>query len=254
MSPPEVALCDGYIKDLLAKGIYCAKQFTLWGTCNVVAKPADGYRVVCDWRALNNFTVKNRYPLPRIDETLDRLGGSSVFTSLDLNSGYFQIRISPKDAHKTAFTTPIGQYDLVLGQGLANSPATFQSVINKIFAPHLFCVVMIYSKNPEEHLEHLETVLKLLREHRFYAKRSKCTFNKSEVKFLGHIIVGREGLKVDAAEFEVVKNWPTPQDATQVRQILGLTNYFRNSSQTTQQLRPHLWISPKEHGFCHGLD
>ena len=113
---------------------------------------------------------------------------------------------------------------------------------------------MIYSKNPEGHLEHLETVLKLLREHRFYAKRSKCTFNKSEVKFLGHIIVGREGLKVDAAEFEVVKNWPTPQDATPVRQILGLTDYFRNSSQTTQQLRPHLWISPKEHGFCHGWD
>ena len=82
---------------------------------------------------------------------------------------------------------------------------------------------MIYSKNPEEHLEHLETVLKLLREHRFYAKRSKCTFNKSAVKFLGHI-VGREGLKVDAAKLEVVKNWPTPQDATQVRRFVGLTN------------------------------
>ena len=234
MSPPEVELCDTYIKDLLAKGFIAPSNSPFGAPVMFVAKPAGGYRVVCDWRALNNLTVKNRYPLPRIDETLDRLGGSTVFTSLDLNSGYFQIRISPEDAHKTAFTTPIGQYEFkVLGQGLANSPATFQSVMNKIFAPHLFkfCVVylddiMIYSKTPEEHLEHLETVLKLLREHRFYAKRSKCSFNMKEVKFLGHL-VGHEGLKVDPAKIAVVKDWPRPKDATQVRQFVGLTNYFR---------------------------
>jgi hypothetical protein len=128
-----------------------------------VAKPAGGYRVVCDWRMLNKLTIKNRYPLPRIDETLDRLAGATVFSSLDLNSGYFQIRISEEDAHKTAFTTPIGHYEFkVLGQGLANSPATFQSVMNRIFAPHLhkFIVVylddiMVYSKDPVSHLEHL---------------------------------------------------------------------------------------------------
>ena len=234
MSPPEVELCDTYIKDLLAKGFIAPSNSPFGAPVMFVAKPAGGYRVVCDWRALNNLTVKNRYPLPRIDETLDRLGGATVFTSLDLNSGYFQIRISPEDAHKTAFTTPIGQYEFkVLGQGLANSPATFQSVMNRIFAPHLFkfCVVylddiMVYSKTPEEHLKHLETVLKLLREHRFYAKRAKCSFNLPEVKFLGHI-VGRDGLKVDPGKIEVVKDWPRPKDATQVRQFVGLTNYFR---------------------------
>ena len=234
MSPPEADLCETYIKDLLEKEFIAPSNSPFGAPVMFVAKPAGGHRVVCDWRALNNITIKNRYPLPRIDETLDRLGGSKLFTSLDLNSGYFQIRISPEDAHKTAFTTPHGQYEFkVLGQGLANSPATFQSVMNKIFAPHLFkfCVVylddiMIYSKTPAEHLQHIETVLKVLREQRFYAKLSKCTFNQSEVKFLGHI-VGRDGLKVDPAKIEVVKNWPVPKDATQVRQFVGLTNYFR---------------------------
>ena len=234
MAPPEVELCETYIKDLLDKGFIAPSNSPFGAPVMFVAKPAGGYRVVCDWRALNNLTIKNRYPLPRIDETLDRLGGSSIFSSLDLNSGYFQIRITPEDAHKTAFTTPLGQYEFkVLGQGLANSPATFQSVMNRIFAPHIykFCVVylddiMIYSKTPEEHYDHLEQVLKLLREHRFYAKRSKCSFNQTEIKFLGHL-VGKDGLRVDPAKVEVVKNWPIPKDATQVRQFVGLTNYFR---------------------------
>ena len=234
MSPAEVELCGTYIKELLDKGFITPSNSPYGAPVMFVPKPAGGYRVVCDWRALNNITVKNRYPLPRIDETLDRLGGATIFSSLDLNSGYFQIRISPEDAHKTAFTTPLGQYEFkVLGQGLANSPATFQSVMNRIFAPHLhkFVVVylddiMVYSKSPEEHLEHLEIVLKILQENQFYTKPEKCTFNTQEVKFLGHI-VGRGGLKVDPRKVAVVKDWPTPKDATEIRQFLGLTNYFR---------------------------
>ena len=234
MNPAEVELCGTYIKELLDKGFITPSNSPYGAPVMFVPKPAGGYRVVCDWRALNNITIKNRYPLPRIDETLDRLGGASIFSSLDLNSGYFQIRISPEDAHKTAFTTPLGQYEFkVLGQGLANSPATFQSVMNRIFAPHLhkFVVVylddiMVYSKTPEEHLEHLEIVLKILQENQFYTKPEKCTFNLHEVKFLGHI-VGRGGLRVDPKKVEVVKDWPTPKDATEIRQFLGLTNYFR---------------------------
>ena len=129
--------------------------------------------------------------MPRIDETLDRLGGAKVFSSLDLNSGYFQIRISEEDAKKTAFTTPLGQYEFkVLGQGLANSPATFQSVMNRIFAPHLYKFVVVYlddilvfSKTPEEHVEHLKLVLALLRQHKFFAKKEKCSFNQPEVSW-----------------------------------------------------------------------
>ena len=234
MSPNEVELCKDYITDLLMKGFISPSTSPFGAPVMFIAKPAGGYRVVCDWRALNNITVKNRYPLPRIDETLDRLGGAKIFSSLDLNSGYFQIRISPEDAHKTAFTTPIGQYEFkVLGQGLANSPATFQSVMNRIFAPHLhkFVVVylddiMIFSDTPDEHIQHIRTVLELLREHRLYAKKEKCTFNRTEVKFLGHL-VGREGLRVDPTKVDSVKNWPEPVDVTQVRQFLGLTNYFR---------------------------
>ena len=125
-----------------------------------VEKPdGRGFRVVCDWRMLNKLTVKNRYPLPRIDETLDRLSGANIFSSLDLNSGYFQIRISEEDAHKTAFTTPMGHYEFkVLGQGLCNSPATFQAVMNRILGKHLhkFVVcylddIMVYNKTPDEH-------------------------------------------------------------------------------------------------------
>ena len=234
MSPTELSTCEEYIKDLLAKGFITPSTSPFGAPVMFIAKPAGGYRVVCDWRALNNLTIKNRYPLPRIDETLDRLGGAKIFSSLDLNSGYFQIRISEEDAHKTAFTTPHGQYEFkVLGQGLANSPATFQSVMNRIFANqlHKFVVVylddiMIYSNTPEEHAEHIETVLKILQDNKFYAKREKCSFNLPEVKFLGHI-VGRNGLKVDPKKVEVVKDWPTPKDVTQVRQFLGLTNYFR---------------------------
>jgi hypothetical protein len=137
MSPAEYELCQLYVGDLLKKGLITPSTSPFGAPIMFVAKPKGGYRVVCDWRMLNKLTIKNRYPLPRIDETLDRLAGATVFSSLDLNSGYFQIRISEEDAHKTAFTTPIGHFEFkVLGQGLANSPATFQSVMNRIFAPH----------------------------------------------------------------------------------------------------------------------
>ena len=158
----------------------------------------------------------------------------SLISSLDLNSGYFQIRISDEDAHKTAFVTPFGQYEFkVLGQGLANSPATFQMVMNRMFAPYLqkFVVIylddiLIFGKDPKEHLANIETVLQVLAENKFYAKLTKCSFNNTEVKFLGHII-GREGVKVNPEKIEVVKTWPEPKSVKQVQQFLGLTNYFR---------------------------
>ena len=234
MSPAEYELCEKYLQDLLNKGLITPSTSPFGAPIMIIPKPKGGHRVVCDWRLLNKVTVKNKYPLPRIDETLDRLAGATVFTSLDLNSGYFQIRISAEDAHKTAFSSPIGHYEFkVLGQGLCNSHATFQSVMNKIFAPHLhkFVVVylddvMIFSKDPESHEQHLEQVLKLLDENKFLAKPSKCEFNKPEVKFLGHV-VGRNGLKVDSAKIQVVKDWPVPTTLKHLRSFLGLTNYFR---------------------------
>eukprot|EP00798_Chlamydomonas_sp_ICE-L_P023023 gene23023-biopygen31632 len=205
MSPAETALCEEYVAGLLKHGFITPSSSPYGAPIMIIAKPGGvGYRVVCDWRALNNITIKNRYPLPRIDETIDRLSGATIFSSLDLTSGYYQIRISDEDAPKTAFTTPMGQYEFkVLGMGLANAPETFQAVMNKIFAPYLhkFVVVylddiLVYGRNPEEHAANLEKVLQVLQDEEFYAKLSKCTFDQSEIKFLGHII-GRNGVKVN---------------------------------------------------------
>ena len=235
MSQMEMELCEKFIGELLAKGFIQPSTSPFGAPIMFVEKPdGRGYRVVCDWRMLNKLTVKNRYPLPRIDETLDRLSGSKVFSSLDLNSGYFQIRITEEDAHKTAFTTPMGHYEFkVLGQGLCNSPATFQAVMNRILGKYLhkFVVcylddIMVYSKTPDEHYEHLELVLAVLKENQFYAKLEKCSFNRPEVKFLGHI-VGRDGLKVDSRKVDSVRDWPRPTSVKEVQQFLGLTNYFR---------------------------
>eukprot|EP00798_Chlamydomonas_sp_ICE-L_P030045 gene30045-biopygen15901 len=235
MSPAETALCEEYVAGLLKHGFITPSSSPYGAPIMIIAKPGGvGYRVVCDWRALNNITIKNRYPLPRIDETIDRLSGATIFSSLDLTSGYYQIRISDEDAPKTAFTTPIGQYEFkVLGMGLANAPATFQAVMNKIFAPYLhkFVVVylddiLVYGRNPEEHAANLEKVLQVLQDEEFYAKLSKCTFNQSELKFLGHII-GRDGVKVNPKKVATVRDWPTPRHAKHVQQFLGLTNYFR---------------------------
>ena len=148
--------------------------------------------------------MKIRNPLPRVEDLFDQLSQSAVFSSIDLQSGYHQIRITPEDIPKTAFRTPFGHYEFnVLCFGLTNAPATFQSTMNSIFAPFLgkFVVVyidgiLIYSKNAEEHKRHLEMVLDLLRKHRFFAKLSKSEFNEPELEFLGHI-VSFEGLRVD---------------------------------------------------------
>jgi len=234
LSPSEYALCKEYVEDLLKKGFITPSTSPYGAPIMLVPKPAGGYRVVCDWRALNSITIKNRFPLPRIDEALDQLGGAQVFSSLDLNSGYFQIRINEEDAHKTAFTTPFGLYEFkVLGQGLANAPATFQAIMNKIFAPYInkFVIIylddiLIYSKTPEEHMQHLRIVLKLLEENKFYAKPTKCTFGVKSIKFLGHI-VGEGGIKPDPSKVNTVSEWPRPATSAALRSFLGLTNYFR---------------------------
>ena len=170
------------------------------------------------YRQLNQLTVKNKYPLPRIDDLLDQLQGAKVFSSLDLTSGYHQIRISPEDVTKTAFTTPFGHYEFkVLPFGLTNAPATFQAVMNDIFRPFIgkFCLVylddiLVFSKSPEAHTEHLRLVLQRLREHELSAKRPKCFFNQPELECLGHI-VGCEGIKVDPKKTAVVRDWTVPQ-------------------------------------------
>jgi hypothetical protein len=157
----------------------------------------DGTRRMCiDYRALNEVTIKNKYPLPRIEDLFDQLRGASVFSKIDLRSGYHQLRIRPSDISKMTFITKYGLYEFtVMSFGLMNAPVIFMNLMNSVFMDYLnkFVVVfiddiLIYSQSEEEHADHLRMVLQRLREHQLYAKLSKCEFWIDEVLFLGHII------------------------------------------------------------------
>ena len=187
-----------------------------------------------DYRLLNAVTIKNKYPLPRIDILFDQLFGAKVFSKIDLRSGYHQIKIRAEDIPKTVFSTRYGLYeDLVMSFGLKNAPAHFMYLMNSVFMPKLdkFVVVfiddiLIYSKNEEEHVEHLRIVLQRLREHKLYAKFSKCDFWLKEVQFLGHII-SVAGISVDPSKIQDVLNWKTPESILVIRSFLGLAGYYR---------------------------
>jgi hypothetical protein len=144
-----------------------------------------------DYRSLNDVTIKNKYPLPRIEDLFDQMIGAKVFSKIDLRSGYHQLKIRPSDIPKTTFTNRYGLYEYtVMSFGLTNAPTYFMYLMNKIFMEYLdkFVVVFIddifiYSKNEEEHVEHLRLVLQKLRDHELYAKFSKCEFWLKEVSF-----------------------------------------------------------------------
>ncbi|KAD5802405.1 hypothetical protein E3N88_13765 [Mikania micrantha] len=187
-----------------------------------------------DYRELNKVTIKNRYPLPRIDDLFDQLQGSSYYSKIDLRSGYHQLRVQEEDIPKTAFRTRYGHYEfLVMPFGLTNAPAVFMDLMNRVCKPYLdkFVIVfiddiLIYSKSEEEHAEHLRLLLELLKQEQLYAKFSKCDFWMREVQFLGHI-VNEKGIHVDPAKIEAIKKWEAPKTPTEVRQFLGLAGYYR---------------------------
>ncbi|XP_072086978.1 uncharacterized protein [Arachis hypogaea] len=169
-----------------------------------------------DYRALNNITIKDSFPIPTVDELFDELFGATVFSKLDLQSGYHQIMVKPEDRFKTAFQTHQGLYEwLVMPFGLTNAPATFQSLMNDVFRPFLRKFVL-----------HLELVLKLLQQEQLFAKLSKCLFGTSEVDYLGHTISGN-GVHMERAKVEAVTDWKPPQNLKQLREFLGLTSYYR---------------------------
>jgi hypothetical protein len=235
LSPIEMEEARKQVTFLLERGLIEPSVSPYGASILFVPKPnGRGLRMCVDYRALNSVSIKNRYPLPRIDDMLDTVAGAKYFTSLDLTSGYWQIQIDEKDIPKTAFRTPFGHFQWkVMPFGLTNAPATFQSVMNDVFRPHLrdFVVVylddiLIYSKTEEEHQKHVQIVLDLLRKEKFYACLDKSTFAQQECKFLGRII-SKDGVKVDPRKIEAVRDWPIPKDQHQVRSFLGLANYFR---------------------------
>ncbi|GJS09601.1 putative reverse transcriptase domain-containing protein [Tanacetum coccineum] len=202
-----------------------------------VKKKDGSFRMYIDYRELNKLTIKNRYPLPIIDGLFDQLQGSSVYSKIDLHSGYHQLRIREEDILITVFRTRYGHYEFqVMPFGLTNAPAVFMDLMNRMCKPYLdkFVIVfiddiLIYSKNKEEHGEHLKTILNLLRSEKLYAKFSKCDFWLDSVQFLGHVI-DSSGVHVDPAKIEAIKNWAAPTTPTEVRQFLGLEGYYRSAS------------------------
>ena len=166
-----------------------------------------------DYRQINKVTINNKYPLPRIEDLFDQLKGASVFSKIDLRSGYYQLRVNEIDVPKTAFRTRYGHYEfLVMPFRLTNAPTAFMDLMNRVFNPYLdqFFVVFIddilmYSKDAQEHEHHLRIVLQFLRENQLYTKLSKCDFWLKEVSFLGHI-VSAEGIRVDPVKIEAVMN------------------------------------------------
>ena len=187
-----------------------------------------------DYRALNKLTIKNKYPIPRIDDLLDQLNGAQVFSKIDLRSGYHQVRIHPADVEKTAFRTRYGHFEfLVMPFGLTNAPATFMTLMNDVLRPLLDkCVIvyiddiLVYSKDHDEHEKHLRQVFDLLRKHKLYGKLSKCEFFAPSVEFLGHVILS-DGVATDPAKTLAIRDWPTPATAKDLMSFLGLCNYYR---------------------------
>ncbi|KAI3523720.1 hypothetical protein L1887_02068 [Cichorium endivia] len=196
-----------------------------------------------DYRELNKLTIKNRYPLPRIDDLFDQLQGSSYFSKIDLRSGYHQLKVQEEDVPKTAFRTLYGHYEfVVMPFGLTNAPAVFMDLMNRVCRPYLdkFVIVfiddiLIYSRSKEEHSQHLRQVLETLRAEKLYAKFSKCEFWIRKVDFLGHI-VSKEGIHVDPTKIKAIENWEAPKTPTEIRQFLGLAGYYRRFIQNFSKI------------------
>ncbi|GKD63299.1 putative reverse transcriptase domain-containing protein [Tanacetum coccineum] len=192
------------------------------------------FKMCIDYQELNKLTVKNRYPLPRIDDLFDQLQGSSVYSKIDLRSGYHQLRVRDEDIPKTAFRTRYGHYEFqVMPFGLTNAPAVFMDLMNRVCKPYLdkFVIVfiddiLIYSRNKEEHADRLRIILELFKKEKLYAKFSKCDFWISIVQFLGHMIHS-QGIHVDRTKIEAIKNWASPTTHIEIRQFLGLAGYYQ---------------------------
>jgi hypothetical protein len=195
----------------------------------------DGTQRLCvDYRALNAVTIKNKYPLPRIDDLMDQLRQAKFFSKIDLRSGYHQMKIRLEDIHKTTFVTRYGQYEYtVVSFGITNAPAYFMNMINKVFMDELDkCVIifiddiLVFSKIAEEHEEHLSIVLEKLRQQQLYAKFSKCQFWMEEVAFIGYVLLAK-GVVIDPSKIEAVSKWQSPKSMTEIRSFLGLAGYYR---------------------------
>nr|GEX32679.1 retrotransposon protein, putative, Ty3-gypsy subclass [Tanacetum cinerariifolium] len=237
MAPIELKELKEQLQELLDLG-FIRPSVSPWGAPVLFVKKKDGSMRLCiDYRDLNRVTIRNHYPLPRIDDLFDQLQCAKFFSKIDLKSGYHQLRVKEQDIPKTTFCNRYGHYEfLVMPFGLTNAPAVFMDLMNRIFHEYLdkFVIVfnndiLVYSKTKEEHeehLQHLRIMLGTLRQEKLYAKFLKCEFWLGQVAFLGHI-VSADGITMDPAKVKAITKWPRPKTVTEVRSFLGLAGYYR---------------------------
>ncbi|GKD50682.1 putative reverse transcriptase domain-containing protein [Tanacetum coccineum] len=267
LAPSEMQELSNQLQELADRG-FIRPSTSPWGAPVLFVKKKDeSFKMCIDYRELNKLTVKNRYPLPRIDDLFDQLQGSSTYSKIDLRSVYHQLRVRNEDIPKTAFRTRYGHYEFqVMSFGLTNAFAVFMDLINRICKPYLdkFVIVfiddiLIYSRNKEEHADHLRIILELLKNEKLYAKFSKCDFWISTVQFLRHVI-DSQGIHVDPTKIEAVKNWASPTTPTEVRSFLGLVGYYRRFiegflkiakplTELTQKNKKYIWGENQESAF-----
>ncbi|GJU24461.1 putative nucleotidyltransferase, ribonuclease H [Tanacetum coccineum] len=234
LAPSEMKELSEQLQELSDKG-FIRPSSSPWGATVLFVKKKDrSFRMCIDYHELNKLIVKNRYPLPRIDDLFDQLQGSSIYSKIDMRSGYHQLRVLEQDIPKMACRTRYGHYEFqVMPFGLTNAPAVFMDLMNRVCKPYLdkFVIVfiddiLIYSKSKKEHEEHLKAILELLKKDQLYAKFSKCEFWIPKVQFLGHVIDSR-GIHVDPAKIESIKDWASLKTPTEIRQFLDLAGYYR---------------------------
>ena len=234
LSEKELEVLREYLDSSLAKGWIRPSQSPAGAPIFFIPKKDGTLRLYVDYRGLNAITIKNRYPLPLISETLDRLSGATIFTQLDLKDAYHRIRIKKGDEWKTAFRTRYGHYEYqVMPFCLANAPATFQAYINRALSGLLdvCCVVylddiLIYSQSLEEHRRAVRMVLERLRKYRLYAKLRKYAFEVDTVNFLGYVI-SPDGVGMERSRVETIDSWPEPTSVRDIQVFIGFAGFYR---------------------------